>query len=80
MGEEWKWSTFYSVICTNEEIEIIMIIFPEIKQKVVEYAQDSLSGREGKHDSKFEKGFRDKLEFCLFPILPISLNKLAHVA
>ena len=55
-------------------------MFPEIKQKVVEYAQDSLSGREGKHDSKFEKGFRDKLEFCLFPILPISFNKLAHVA
>ena len=35
MGEEWKWSTFYSVIFTSEEIEIIMIIFPEIKQKGV---------------------------------------------
>ena len=35
MGEAWKWSTFYSVICTNEEIEIIMIMFPEIKQKVI---------------------------------------------
>ena len=33
-------------------------ILPEIKLKVVEYVQVSLSGREGKHDSKFEKGFR----------------------
>lgn len=34
MGEEFKWITFYTVICNSEEAErIIMVVFPELEKK-----------------------------------------------
>lgn len=33
MGEELKWGNSYSMICTNEVENIIMVVLPEIKKK-----------------------------------------------